>query len=308
MVSNVNGQPWRDADGRLIQAHGGTILANQHTYYWYGEDRSQPAFVAAGRRVVPFTGVRCYSSTNLRNWHDAGRVLTAASDPEGRLQVSSVVERPKVLFNTETRKFVMWAHFDDQDYNYAGCVVATADAPTGPFTVHDVLRPNRQESRDMTLVQDGGQAYLCFSSDMNQTLYFAQLTPDYLGLTGFSAKILVDQAREAPTVFHDGEWYFTITSGTTGWRPNAALYSRSRFLFSGQKLIDNPCVGPAAATTYGGQPAAVFAVAGRWYLLLDHWQPADLSQSGYSILPIEITGRDLHVAWTQTPFGGEVKA
>lgn len=98
MVGNVNGQPWRDVDGQLIQAHGGTILGHQGTYYWYGEDRSQSAFVAAGKRVVPFTGVRCYSSSNLRDWHDAGRVLTPASDPEGRLQVTSVVERPKVLF------------------------------------------------------------------------------------------------------------------------------------------------------------------------------------------------------------------
>lgn len=305
MVSNINGQSWRDTEGSLIQAHGGTIIAAGNRYFWYGEDRSQPAYDQNGTRIVPFTGVHCYSSANLHDWHSEGLVLTPASDPEGRLSVTSIVERPKVLFNAATQKFVMWAHFDNQDYTYAGCVVATAELPTGPFTVHEILRPNRQESRDMTLYQDGETAYLCFSSDMNQTLYFAPLTDDYLGLTGFVAKILVDQSREAPSVFHAGEWYFTITSGTTGWRPNPALYSRSRFLFSGQKLIDNPCVGENAATTFAGQPAAVFSVGGRWYLLLDHWQSNELSQSGYSILPIEITGRDLRVEWTTTPFGEE---
>ena len=37
------GQPWPDADGNHIQAHGGGIIKLGKTYYWYGEQRSRGA-------------------------------------------------------------------------------------------------------------------------------------------------------------------------------------------------------------------------------------------------------------------------
>ena len=51
------GQPWRDTDGNLIQAHGGSVLYHQGTYYWYGENKEK--YVAGGRNW--HWGVCCYS-------------------------------------------------------------------------------------------------------------------------------------------------------------------------------------------------------------------------------------------------------
>ncbi|MFT9038755.1 glycoside hydrolase family 43 protein [Schleiferilactobacillus harbinensis] len=305
---NTNGQPWTDDAGDLIQAHGGMILHHGNTYYWYGENKGVDNYRnAEGVNMVPFIGISCYTSPDLLTWHHAGIVLNEASDPTNTLTKESICERPKVLYDAERDRFVMWCHYDTPDYKYAGNLVAIADNPTGPFQVQKVLRPNGKESRDMTVYQDGEHTYLIHSSDMNKTLYFSEMTPDLTDFTGFNAKAFVDQEREAPTVFHDGDWYYTITSGCTGWKPNPALFSRSHFLFSNQKLIDNPCVGPRARTTYDGQPTYVLTVNGQYYLMLDHWQRFDLKHSGYSILPIEIHGRDLEIPWNDTPFGGPIQ-
>ena len=114
---NENFQPkeiWNDTDGNPINAHGGGILYHNGTYYWYGEYKT-------GKTILPswatwecyrtdVTGVSCYSSKDLLNWKFEGIVLKAVTDdPEHDLHPSKVLERPKVIYNKKTKKFVMWA-------------------------------------------------------------------------------------------------------------------------------------------------------------------------------------------------------
>lgn len=33
------GQTWLDTDGKRIQAHGGSIITVDDTFYWYGENQ-----------------------------------------------------------------------------------------------------------------------------------------------------------------------------------------------------------------------------------------------------------------------------
>ena len=80
------------------------------------------------------TGVGCYSSKDLLNWKFEGIVLPAVKDdPNHDLHPSKVLERPKVIFNKKTGKFVMWAHVESADYSKACAGVAVADSPVGPF-------------------------------------------------------------------------------------------------------------------------------------------------------------------------------
>ena len=54
------------------------------------------------------TVVGCYSSKELLNWKFEGIVLSAVKDdPNHDLHPSKVLERPKVIFNKKTGKFVM---------------------------------------------------------------------------------------------------------------------------------------------------------------------------------------------------------
>lgn len=64
-----------------------------------------------------------------------------------------VLERPKVLHNHQTGKFVMWMHIDDAQYGWARVGVAVSDSPLGPFSYERSFRPHDQESRDFTVWQ-----------------------------------------------------------------------------------------------------------------------------------------------------------
>lgn len=297
---NKNGQKWYAKSGDAIQAHGGMILKFEEKYYWYGENKGAPN--VEGLTRVDFIGISCYVSGDLIEWEYLGLALAADSNEKSYLHPSNVIERPKVLYNENSRKFVMWFHYDTADYLYAGAGVAISDNPEGPFQLIKVIKPNRKDCRDMTLFEEDGKAYLIHSSDFNKTLYISELTEDYQDVTGLYTKMLIDQEREAPTIFKANNYYFMITSGCSGWSPNAALYSRTSHLFSPAKLMDNPCEGPNYRKTYNGQGTFVLANKDKFYLMLDHWVPNNLQDSGYSILPISIENREITVNWTELPF------
>lgn len=294
-----NNTLWLDDNGLPIQAHGGCIIEFDNRFYWYGEHKG--AENVPGKTQVPFIGISCYSSEDLKSWHYEGLMIKAdQTDEQSELHPSRVCERPKVIYNAATKKYVMWFHLDREDYSYAKTGVAVSDNPAGPFTYLGVRHANYKDSRDMTLYCDGdGVAYLVHSSDWNKTLYFSRLTDDYTDFTGFYTKALIDQEREAPALFYKNGLYYLISSGCTGWQPNSALYAVSRHLLSGWKLVDNPCTGIDSRKTFYAQSTFVFTIKGQEYLLLDHWKPENLKESGYSILPIHTDGDYMEIPWQE---------
>ncbi len=294
-----NGAIWQDTEGRDIQAHGGCIIKHDGKYYWYGEHKG--ADNCTGTTRVDVIGVSCYSSTDLVNWKYEGLIFESdKTDENSYVHFSKVMERPKVIYNEKTNRFVLWMHIDSADYTYAGVGIAVCDTPNGKFELVRVTVPNRQDSRDMTIYQDkDGTAYLVHSKDWNKTLNIARLNDSFTDLDGFYVSVLIDQEREAPALFYHGGMYYMISSGCTGWNPNQALFARCENLLGKWKLIDNPCEGPDARTTFFGQSTYIFEVDGRFYLMLDHWHPHDLKTSGYSILPIDIDeeNQNLTVKW-----------
>ena len=290
-----NGQIWKDTDGNDIQAHGGCIIKHGDTYYWYGEHKggeTKTTYLVSGAAVnrVDVIGISCYSSKDLLNWKYEGLALEADKDDEKSfIHTSKVVERPKVIYNGKTGKYVMWMHLDREDYSYAGVGVAVSDLPTGPFKLVRAMVPNKQDSRDMTVYKDtDGTAYLFHSKDRNKTMNIARLNDDYTNVDGFYVSVLPDQEREAPAIFKKDGLYYMISSGCTGWAANAALYATCPCLLGKWKLIDNPCVGENSRKTFFGQSSYVFEAEGDFYLMLDHWCPEDLQKSGYSILKITV--------------------
>ena len=298
---NKNGTMWLDTDGNPIQAHGGMIEKFDGIYYWYGENKAgETVLKENGLHRVDFIGFSCYSSADCISWKNEGLVLKASDQPGSPLHKSRVGERPKVLYNEKSRKYVMWFHLDSHDYMTAHTGVAVADRPTGPFQFVREMCPNRFDSRDMTLYKDtDGKAYLIYSSDWNKTLRIAQLTDDYLDVNGVYSHAFPEQEREAPAIFIKDGLYYMITSGCTGWEPNNALFGISHNIFSGWKLIGDPCTGENARQTYFGQSTYVFEKDGRHYLMLDHWNPSNLKESGYSILPVRADNGHLTVSFQE---------
>ncbi len=130
---------WTDTDGNHINAHGGGILLDGDTYYWFGEHK-----VAGSGGNKAMVGVGVYSSTDLYNWKNEGIALKMLEDTSSMLQVGSVVERPKVIYNDSSGKYVMWFHHELKGQGYKAALVgtATADRVTGPYTYHTSVRIN----------------------------------------------------------------------------------------------------------------------------------------------------------------------
>ncbi len=134
------GELWPDDKGVPINAHGGGVLDFEGRYYWFGEHKVEGE---AGNSAQ--VGVHCYSSDDLYNWKDEGIVLPVVKDdPDHDLAVGSIVERPKVIHNRKTGKFVMWFHLERKGTGYASARsgVAVADRVTGPYVYRGSFRPN----------------------------------------------------------------------------------------------------------------------------------------------------------------------
>ncbi|MGB6151538.1 MAG: glycoside hydrolase family 43 protein [Pricia sp.] len=124
------GEVWNDTEGTPINAHGGGMLFHDGSYYWFGEHK-----IAGPKGNTSQVGVRVYSSKDLYNWKNEGVALAVKEDTTSMLQKGSVIERPKVIYNDRTDKFVMWFHHElkGQGYDAAMTGVAVSDEVTGPY-------------------------------------------------------------------------------------------------------------------------------------------------------------------------------
>ena len=135
------GELWKDDKGVHINAHGGGILSYDNRYYWFGEHK-----IEGGAGNSAQVGVHVYSSVDLYNWKDEGIALSVSQDPENDIAKGCILERPKVIYNQKTGKFVMWFHLEPKSKGYTGAMIgiAQADEVTGPYRYIRMTRGNPQ--------------------------------------------------------------------------------------------------------------------------------------------------------------------
>lgn len=260
------GKVWVDNNGNAIQAHGGGILYDEKTktYYWYGEHK--------GYENVP-TG--------------------AETGNPG---------------------------------------IAISDSPTGPFkylctrrvTMTGVLTTGNGDGmlRDMTLFKDDdGTAYVVYSSEENATTIIHKLNDEYTGLSGdledisqntpanFTegvdyVRVFAGQYREAPAMFKDGDTYYLITSGQSGWNPNPCQYSYVEGDIFGEWApnkkfaVNDIPYGTQQETTFRSQSTFILPVRdadgnvipGKFVYMGDRWFRENLQDSRYIWLPLNFNG------------------
>jgi Glycosyl hydrolases family 43 len=307
--SIIPGEIWPDTQGKPINAHGGGILYYKDTYYWYGEIKKDTTWRVPGSTWENYRvnagGISCYSSKDLLHWKYEGVALASEkTDSTADLHISKVIERPKVIYNRKTGKFVMWMHIDSQDYLYARSGVAVSDQPAGPFRYIGSVRPNGNMARDMTIFQDDdGKAYHFYSSEENQTMHICELTEDYLSHTGNDRRILIQQAREAPAVVKYNKRFYLFSSGCTGWSPNAASYATADSIMGEWTQHENPCQGKDADSTFHAQSTFVLPVQGQqniFIFMADRWNKTDLESSRYVWLPLIFDAAGMpHIFWKE---------
>ena len=163
-----------------------------------------------------------------------------------------------------------------------------------------------QMSRDMTLfVDDDGKAYHIFSSEDNLTLHIAELTGDYLHHTGRYTRLAPAGHNEAPAIFKHEGTYWMITSGCTGWDPNEARMFSAPSIWGPWTQHPNPCRGPKAELTFGGQSTYIFEIVNskssknkcKWVFMADIWRPRHPSDARYIWLPIEFEDGKPIIRW-----------
>ena len=141
-----------------------------------------------------------------------------------------------------------------------------------------------------------------YSSEGNEFLYISRLDDTYTtwdvpqdkakdGVDFKSRLIGWSTWREAPAIFRHNGYYYLMSSGTTGWAPNAATYHRSTMLFGPYEEMGNPCEGSGSERTFDSQSTYFIrynAKKGQFIYFGDRWFENDLDTSRYVLLPVEI--------------------
>jgi len=274
-VTIKNGGLWYDTDGNVVQAHGAGFLRVGDTWYMIGEDRSQSWN----------PDVNMYSSKDLQTWKFEGKVIENGVTHPG-LGTERFIERPKIMYNKKTHKYVIWCHWEGKNYGASEAAVFYSDKITGPYTFHKGERPLGIKSRDCNVfVDNDGTAYFVSTIEENQHLGFFRLSDDYLDAVECT-QLFKGQRREAPAMVRVDDTYYMLSSACTGWEPNQCkLATSSRMTRDWSGLTD---IGDRIA--YDTQAASILTVKGTkqtTYLYVgDRWMDPDLPNSKTIIFPI----------------------
>ena len=97
--------------------------------------------------------------------------------------------------------------------------------------------------------------------------------------------------------------YHMITSGCTGWTPNAAQHAVADSIWGPWEVTGNPCVGEGRDRTFESQSTYVLPVEGKddaFIFMADRWVPEDPIDGRYVWLPIEFEDDRPTLRWRDT--------
>lgn len=269
------GQKITDTDGKPIQAHGAGMFYENGTYYWYGENKEK----TDGKNGIWTWGIRFYSSKDLCNWKDEGLVIPPDTEDESSsLHPSKHVDRPHILYNTKTKKYVCWLKLSEERGYF---VILCADRLLGPYEiVKDHYFPYDTAVGDFDLWQDeAGKGYLFYEHD-HAGVISTELTDDYLDVCGehydMFTGLYPPYTREGVAHFtHEGKHYM-ITSGMIGYVPNPSEVAVSDTPLGPYKVLGNPHMDDDSSASFNSQVSFVFRHPEHpdFYLVMaDRWVP-----------------------------------
>ena len=278
----VNGIPWFDDRGGIVNAHGACIVEEDGRYYLFGEWKSD--------KSNAFPGFSCYSSDDLVNWKFENVVLRV--QPDGILGPNRVGERVKVMKCPKTGEYVMFMHADDMGYKDPYIGYATCKTIDGDYQLQGpLLYQGKPVKRwDMGTFQDtDGRGYLLIH---HGPVY--RLSDDYRSVETEVAH--VKGAGESPAMFKKEGIYYLLYSNLTSWEKN------DNFYFTAPR-IEGPWTRrglfcPEGRLTYNSQTTFVFPLRrGNDTIPLfmgDRWSyPRQASAATYVWMPLQAEGTKL---------------
>ncbi len=293
---------WRDTDGNIINASDGGMIYVDGVYHWYGMSlRSLPFDVEGRGGQVTTKGVVMYASTDLYNWTYEGVILGCSEDPSSEIYGPLRYERPKILYNDKTKKYVLWCHYVKYpgDHNVtpgtAEAGVAVCDTVNGTYEWLGINRPIDDTGlvRDCTLYKDfDGTGYFIYDREVapdNRCQHIVKLSDDYLTCTQEYCRPQEMFWREAAAaVYHDG-YYYMMTSDLSSWAFNQAKYFRGKSMMGPWEDMGDPCVGDEEHSTFRSQSTYIFKVEEKedlYIMMLERHNTDNFEHCSYIWLPI----------------------
>jgi hypothetical protein len=180
-----------------------------------------------------------------------------------------------------------------------------ADLPRYPIVARDFA--GGQMSRDMTLfVADDGHAYHVHAAEENSTLHISRLRDDYLAPSGQYVRVMEHRWHEGPALCQYGGRFWMLSSGCTGWAPNAARSAVADSIWGPWTELGNPAEGVnpqnglGPEMTFGGQSTFILPVRGKpeaFIAMFDLWRPENAIDGRYAWLPMRFADGRFTIAW-----------
>lgn len=268
------GTTWLDTNGKPIHAHSPQIFEKDGVYYWYGENKEH---TVEGSNVWTY-GIRAYRSTDFYNWEDMGLIIKPDTvNPLSPLHFSQTLDRPHILYNKKTQKWVCWIKSMDTDGYF---VILQADRFEGPYQIVKSLKPEGYGVGDFDMYADPetGKGYVWFERP-HWEMICAELTDDYLGTNGKFSEHFVGHrppfTREAPSHFIRHGKHYMFTSGTTGYVPNPSKVAVFDDYHGHYTDLGCPHVNDQYDDSFGSQIACVVYLPEKnlYVALADRWLP-----------------------------------
>jgi len=298
VVTITPGTVWTDQSGNTIEAHGEGITKVGGTYYWLGEDKTNGA---------TFQNVKCYSSTDLKNWTFVRNVLTKQAS--GDLGANRIVERPHVIYNSSTSTYVMYMHIDNTSYSERRAGVATSSSVCGSYTYRGSFKPLGHDSLDDNLFLDGSTGYFMSEDRTDKKLQIYRLSSDFLSVSALVATV---NQYEAPAMAKIGGTYYLFGSHLTGWATNDNQYATATSISGPWSSWRS--FAPSGTNTCNSQTTSILPVSGSsgtsYIFLGDRWNAGNLADSRYIWEPLTISGTTVSMtcqtSWTIDTATGSV--
>ncbi len=106
--------------------------------------------------------------------------------------------------------------------------------------------------------------------------------------------------NEAPAIVKRNGKYFMITSGCTGWEPNAARSFVADSIFGPWTSLGNPAQGENADRTFESQSTFIIPVQGKkdqYIFMADRWVPKNPIDGRYVWLPLRFVDNKPVIKW-----------
>ena len=277
----INGVPWYDQNGNVVNAHGAGITYDHGRYWLFGEYKADT--------TNAFLGFSCYSSADLTSWHFERVVLPVQND--GILGPNRVGERVKVMKCPKTGQYVMLMHADALDYADPYIGIATSPTINGNYQLRGVLSYQGKPIKrwDMGVFQDDdGKGYLLIH---HGPIY--RLSDDYLTVDTLVAQ--VKGMGESPAMFKKDGIYYLLTSNTTSWERNDNYYFTAPSPAGPWTRQGTFC--PEGTLTWNSQTTFVLTLPdGTPMYMGDRWSyPHQASAATYVWLPLQAEGPRLSI-------------